>query len=106
MSVIIIIVILHLISNLHLEAFLPRVYSGDPHGPDQPGHELREEEAHQARAPQGGFLLPHAGHKVGGSHHCTALHYGLTGGWVQKFKASYLAYFLQCALTDYARGKS
>ena len=34
------------------------------------------------------------------------LHYGLTGGWVQKFKASYLAYFLQCALTDYASGKA
>ena len=33
------------------------------------------------------------------------VHYGLTGGWVQKFKASYLAYFLQCALADYARGK-
>ena len=33
-------------------------------------------------------------------------HYGLTGGWVQKFKASYLAYFLQCALTDYASGKA
>ena len=32
-------------------------------------------------------------------------HYGLTGGWVQKFKASYLAYFVQCALTDYASGK-
>ena len=34
------------------------------------------------------------------------LHYGLTGGWVQKFKASYLAYFLQCALTDYVSGKA
>ena len=34
------------------------------------------------------------------------LHYGLTGGWVQDFKASYLAYFLQCALTDYASGKA
>ena len=32
------------------------------------------------------------------------MHYGLTGGWVQKFKASYLAYFLQCALTDYTTG--
>ena len=36
----------------------------------------------------------------------TALHYGLTGGWVQKFKVSYLAYFLQCALTDYASRKA
>ena len=35
-----------------------------------------------------------------------SLHYGLTGGWVQKFKASYLAYFLQCALTDYVSGKA
>ena len=35
-----------------------------------------------------------------------SVHYGLTGGWVHKFKASYLAYFLQCALTDYARGKA
>ena len=34
------------------------------------------------------------------------LHYGLTGGWVQEFKASYLAYFLQCALTDYDSGKA
>ena len=34
------------------------------------------------------------------------LHYGLTGRWVQKVKASYLAYFLQCALTDYASGKA
>ena len=34
------------------------------------------------------------------------LHYGLTEGWVQKFKASNLAYFLQCALTDYASGKA
>ena len=33
------------------------------------------------------------------------LHYGLTGGLVQNFKASYLGYLLQCALTDYARGK-
>ena len=33
-------------------------------------------------------------------------HYGLIGGWVQKFKASYLAYILQCALTDYASGKA
>ena len=32
--------------------------------------------------------------------------YGLTGGWVQKFKASYLGYLLQCALADYARGKA
>ena len=30
------------------------------------------------------------------------LHYGLGGGLVQKFKALYLAYFLQCTLTDYA----
>jgi len=35
-----------------------------------------------------------------------SLHYGLTGGWVQKFKGLCLAYFLQCALTDYARGKA
>ena len=35
-----------------------------------------------------------------------AVHYGLTGGWVQKFKASYLFFFLQCALTDYARGEA
>ena len=35
-----------------------------------------------------------------------SMHYGLTGGWVQKFKASYLGYLLQCALTDYARGKA
>ena len=34
------------------------------------------------------------------------MHYGLTGGWVQKFKALYIAYFLQCALTDYASGKA
>ena len=26
-------------------------------------------------------------------------------GWVQNIKASYLTYFLQCALTDYASGK-
>ena len=37
---------------------------------------------------------------------CNTLHYGLTGGWVQNFKASYLANFLQCALTDYASGKA
>ena len=36
----------------------------------------------------------------------SALHYGLTGGWVQKCKASYLGYFLQCALTDYVSGKA
>ena len=35
-----------------------------------------------------------------------SMHYGLTGRWVQKFKASYLTYFLQCALADYARGKA
>ena len=34
------------------------------------------------------------------------VHYGLTGGWVQKFKASYLGYPLQCVLTDYASGKA
>jgi hypothetical protein len=34
------------------------------------------------------------------------LHYGLRGGWVQKSKALYLAYFLQSALTDYASGKA
>ena len=34
------------------------------------------------------------------------VHYGLTGGWVQEFKASYLAYFLKCALTDYDSGKA
>ena len=34
------------------------------------------------------------------------VHYDLTGGWVPKFKALYLAYFLQCALTDYASGKA
>ena len=33
-------------------------------------------------------------------------HYGLRGGWVQKSKALYLAYFLQSALTDYASGKA
>ena len=33
------------------------------------------------------------------------VHYGLTGVWVHKFKASYLAYFLQYALTDYASRK-
>ena len=41
-----------------------------------------------------------------GSEMSGLMHYGLTGGWVQKFKASYLAYFLQCALTDYASGKA
>ena len=46
-------------------------------------------------------------HLSGQSYNVTlAMHYGLTRGWVQKFKASYLAYFLQCALTDYASGKS
>ena len=36
-----------------------------------------------------------------------SVHYGLRGGWVQKFMALYLAYFLQCALTDYpARERS
>ena len=34
------------------------------------------------------------------------LHYGLTEGWIQKFKTSYLTYFLQCALTDYASRKA
>ena len=50
----------------------------------------------QPPAPAPGLPPPPGGATV----HC-----GLTGGWVQKFKASNLAYFLQCALTDYARGK-
>ena len=33
------------------------------------------------------------------------LHYGLTGGWVQKFKGSYLLCFLHCALVFKARGQ-
>ena len=32
-------------------------------------------------------------------------HYGLTGGWVQKFKASYLLCFLHSALVFKARGQ-
>ena len=31
-------------------------------------------------------------------------HSGLTGGWVQNLKASYLPYFLQCAMVDQALG--
>ena len=38
-------------------------------------------------------------------HHTTALHYGLTGGWVQKFKCSYLLCFLHSALVFKARGQ-
>ena len=33
------------------------------------------------------------------------MHYGLTGGWVQKFKASYLLCFLHSALMFKARGQ-
>ena len=36
----------------------------------------------------------------------SAKNYGLTGGCDQKFKASYLAYLLQCVLTDYASRKA
>ena len=32
------------------------------------------------------------------------LHYGLTGGWVQNLKASYLPYFLPCAMVGLAIG--
>jgi len=32
-------------------------------------------------------------------------HYGLTGGWVQKFKGSYLLCFLHSALVFKARGQ-
>ena len=32
------------------------------------------------------------------------VHYGLTGGWVQNFKPSYLPCFLQCAMVDQALG--
>ena len=35
----------------------------------------------------------------------TTLHYGLTGGWVQNFKASYLLCFLHSALVFKARGQ-
>ena len=52
---------------------------------------------------QGVLELPHVILSLGES---APGHYGLTGGWVPKFKASYLAYFLQCALTDYASGKA
>ena len=34
-----------------------------------------------------------------------ALHYGLTGGWVQNFKGSYLLCFLHSALVFKARGQ-
>ena len=34
-----------------------------------------------------------------------SLHYGLTGGWVQKFKGSYLLCFLHSALVFKARGQ-
>ena len=33
------------------------------------------------------------------------MHYGLTGGWVQKFKGSYLLCFLHSALVFKARGQ-
>ena len=33
------------------------------------------------------------------------VHYGLTGGWVQKFKGSYLLRFLHSALVFKARGQ-
>ena len=36
--------------------------------------------------------------------HPPPLHCDLTGGWVQKFKPSYLPYFLQCAMVDQALG--
>ena len=34
-----------------------------------------------------------------------SMHYGLTGGWVQKFGTSYLLCFLHCALVFKARGQ-
>ena len=37
--------------------------------------------------------------------HLTALHYGLTGGWVQKLKGSYLLCFIHSALLFKARGQ-
>ena len=42
-------------------------------------------------------------HSLEGPPQC-ALHYGLTGGWVQNFKPSYLPCFVQCAMVDQALG--
>ena len=39
------------------------------------------------------------------SHISETVHYGLTGGWVQKFKGSYLLCFLHSALVFKARGQ-
>ena len=40
-----------------------------------------------------------------GSEMSGLMHYGLTGGWVQKFKASYLLCFLYSALVFKAKGR-